>query len=155
MISPELLRRYPFFAKLNEAQLRALAMIADEVSYDAEKILLEECQDADWLFLLINGSVDLTYKSEEPYYPKESKVFHVGEINPGEIFGVSSLIDPYQYNATAKAAQPCQVIQFDSKALRALSDLDCSLGYALMQQVAKAVMERLAYTRVQLAAAQT
>ncbi len=153
MISPELLRRYPYFAKLTEAQLRALAMIAEKASYDAGSNLLEERQPADWLFLLIEGSIDLTYKSEETYHPKASKLFQVGEVNPGEILGISSLVEPYQYNATATASQLCQIIRFDAKALRTLADLDCSLGYTLMQQIAKAIMERLTYTRIQLAAA--
>ena len=153
MISPELLRRYPYFAKLTDPQLRALAMIAEETSYDAGSALLLECDPADWFYLLIEGSLDLTYKSEETYHPKTSKVFQVGEVNPGEIFGVSALIEPYQYNATATASLQSRAIKFDAKALRTLADLDCSLGYAMMQQIAKAVMERLAYTRIQLAAA--
>jgi CRP-like cAMP-binding protein len=155
MISPELLRRYPIFAGLNEAQLRAIAMIADEINCDAGTILLEEGKEADTLFLLINGDIDISYKSEEPYHPKESKVFHIGDVNPGELFGVSALVDPYKYNATATASQACQMIKFDARALRTLADLDCSLGYALLLQIAKTINERLASTRVQLAAAQS
>jgi len=155
MISPELLRRYPFFAGLNDAQIKALAMIADEVSYPAGTVILEERQDANWFFLLIDGGIDLSYKSEESYHPKSSKIFQVGEINPGEIFGLSALIEPFRYSATAVAAQTSQMIKFDGKSLRTFSDLDCSLGYHLMLQVAKATLERLNYTRVLLAAAQT
>jgi hypothetical protein len=32
MISPELLRRYPFFAKLDDSQLKAIAMITPELN---------------------------------------------------------------------------------------------------------------------------
>lgn len=155
MISPELLRRYPFFAHLSDAQLRALAMIADELPYEAGAEILNECGSADWFFLLLEGGIDLTFKSEEEYHPKGSKVFHVGEINPGEVFGISALIEPYEYNATATAAVSSRAIKFDARALRALLDLDQSLGCPIMRQVAKAVMERLAYTRVQLAAARS
>ncbi len=35
MISPELLRRYPFFGTLSEEQLRQIAMIAEEQTYEA------------------------------------------------------------------------------------------------------------------------
>jgi CRP-like cAMP-binding protein len=153
MVSPELLRRYPYFAKLTDTQLRAIAMIAEETSCDTGSALLQEREPADWFFILIEGGIDLTYKSEETYHPKTSKVFQVGEVNPGEVFGISSLVEPFLYNATATASLRCRVIKFDAKALRALADLDCSLGYNLMQQVAKAVMERLTYTRIQLAAA--
>ena len=36
MISPELLRRYPFFAELTHEQLVALAMTADEFEFAAD-----------------------------------------------------------------------------------------------------------------------
>ena len=153
MISPELLRRYPYFARLSDVQLRAIAMIADELDTPQGTIVLEERETADWFFLLEEGSIDLSYKSEEPYHPKTTKVFPVGEINPGEIFGISSLVEPHQYNATATASMDCKMIRIDAKALRTLADLDCSMGYVLIQQVAMAIMDRLTSTRVQLAAA--
>ena len=153
MISPETLRRYPHFAKLNEAHLRALAMIADEEHFTSGSVILEEGKDAEWLYLLVEGSIDLSYKSEESYHPKATKVFQVGEINPGELFGISALIDPFKYNATATTSEQSTIIKFNAKSLRTISDLDCTLGYTLMQQIAKSVMERLTHTRIQLAAA--
>ncbi len=153
MISPELLRRYPFFANLSDAQLRALAMIADEITYESGTVVLQESQPADKLYLLLEGSIDLSFKSEEEYHPKASKVFLIGEINPGEVFGISALIEPYLYNATATSASLSRAVKFDAESLRALLDLDHSLGCPIMKQIAKAVMERLTSTRVQLAAA--
>jgi hypothetical protein len=37
MVSPELLRRFPFFGFMNEKQLKAVAMIADEFPLENEK----------------------------------------------------------------------------------------------------------------------
>ena len=56
-------------------------------------------------------------------------------------------------NATAKASQDCQAIKIDANALRILFQKDDDLGYRMMTQTAKALMERLASVRVQLAAA--
>ncbi|MCI0519717.1 MAG: cyclic nucleotide-binding domain-containing protein [Chloroflexi bacterium] len=155
MISPELLRRYPFFGKLNDEQLRAIAMISEEVHYAPGDTVLKEGNPADWLCLLMEGGIDLFYKSEEAYYAKTSKMFHVGEINPEEVFGISALIEPYTYNASSSASQPSRLIQVDAKALRALIELDRGLGYVLIKQLAKTAIQRLEYTRVQLAAAQS
>jgi CRP-like cAMP-binding protein len=153
MISPELLRRYSFFGKLPENDLYEIAMIADEFSADAGVTLFEEHQPAEALFLLLEGSVDLYYKSEEEYHPKAKKEFLVGEINPGEIFSISSLIDPFILNASARTAKPSRFIKIDAIALRKMSDENHQMGCIIMHQIAKALMERLAYTRVQLAAA--
>jgi CRP-like cAMP-binding protein len=153
MISPELLRRFPFFGQLTDAELKTIAMISEEHDVKAGTVILEECGNADTLYFLITGSVDLSYRSEEEYYPKTHKEFHVGEINPGEPFGVSALIEPYRLNATAKAAKDCRLIAIDAVALRPLMEENCHLGYIILNQISKATMERLAYTRIQLAAA--
>lgn len=153
MISPELLRRYSFFALLSEQDLYAIAMIAEELAADTGTILFEECQPADALYLLLDGSIDLYYKSEEEYHPKARKEFLVGEINPGEIFSISSLIEPYILNASARLAKPSRFVKIDAAALRQLSEENHQMGRILMHQIAKALMERLTYTRVQLAAA--
>jgi hypothetical protein len=44
-------------------------------------------------------------------------------------------------------------VEIDGAAVRALMQVDKLLGYALMRNVAAAVLERLKYTQVELAAA--
>jgi len=153
VVSPELLRRYPFFAPYNEEQLREFAMIAGESSAGMGEILFDECAPAENLYLLLEGEIDLFYTSEEEYHPTSSKEFLVGEISPGEVFAVSTLIPPYVMNASARATKPSRFVIFDGEALRMLMENDPLLGYTVMVEITKVVMERLAYTRVQLAAA--
>jgi CRP-like cAMP-binding protein len=153
MISPELLRKFPFFAPFTEEQLKEIALISEECSaLDGAKIF-EERQTAEKLCLLLEGGIDLIFTSEEQYHPKSKKEFLVGEINPGEIFGISSLGYPYVLNATARVSRSAKYIEINAPALRNLLDGDPSMGYVAMQQITKVLIERLAYTRVQLAAA--
>lgn len=162
MVSPELLRRYPFFRCLDDTQQKAIAMITEEASYEAGTTLFQEGQPADTLYLLMEGSIDLYFTvGSEPRgvytYPtpvnEPVKEFFVGEINPGEPFGISALIEPYQLTASARAHSPSRVLKIEAAGLRALCEVDCRMGYGLMRQVAKAALERLHYTRVQLVGA--
>jgi CRP/FNR family transcriptional activator FtrB len=153
MVSPELLRRYPFFGPFNDEELKSIAKIADEETVEAGTELFEECEPANFLFLLLEGSVELFYKSEEEFHPKTSREFSVGDINPGEIFAISSVINPYVLNATARSTRPSSYIKIDAKEFRTMLDENPKMGYIAMHQVTKAIMERLAFTRVQLAAA--
>jgi len=88
MISPELLRRYPFFGRLTDEQFAAIA-----------------------------------------------------------------LIDPYKFTRSARTAGPCRIIRIDAQALRRMIKEDQTLGYTLLQGVARVAMERLTFARIQLAAA--
>ncbi len=150
MVSPELLRRYPFFASLDEHQLEAIAMITQEKNYPKGALLVKENTDATCLALLIEGDIDLIFSGGG-----EGAIANalVGSIAPGEVYGVSSLIEPYRYTATARATMPVKVIELDGLALRALVERDSSMGCTMMRNVAVAVLERLRYTQVELAAA--
>ncbi len=150
MVSPELLRRYPFFASLDEKQLEAIAEISQEKSHPKGTLLVKENTNATVLALLMEGDIDLIFSGGG-----EGAISNalVGSIAPGEVYGVSSLIEPYRYTATAKATIPVKVIEVDGLALRALVEKDPRMGYIMMRNVAIAVLERLRYTQVELAAA--
>ena len=150
MISPELLRRYPFFALLADDQLKAIAMVAEEKIYPKETLLVKENTPANKLILLLEGDVDLIYSGGG-----EGAICNalVGSIAPGEMLGISSLIEPYTYISSARATIPVKVVEIDGAAVRALMQLDKMLGYTLMSNTATAVLERLKYTQVELAAA--
>lgn len=148
MISPEILRRYPFFCCLSEEQQKAIAMVTEEMRVDAGKELFLEGHPVEALYLLVEGSVDLFYATGDS---KDQLL--VGEVNPGEPFAISAMIEPYTFTATARVAAPSRVLRIDGKALRALCEVDCKMGYALVKQVAAMAIERLHFARVQLAAA--
>ena len=97
MISPEILRRYPFFGSLSDAQIKAMAMIAEEETISKGAVICEEGKPARAFYLLVDGGVSLYYKSDEEFNPKSRKDFLVGEINPGEVFAISALVEPYKY----------------------------------------------------------
>lgn len=153
MISPEILRRFPFFYGFTDAQLKALAMIAEERDLSADTAIFEEGNPAQKFYLLVDGSIDLYIKSEEENNPGSRRDFPVGEINPGEVFGIATLFEPYVFSVTTRSANASKLIEFDGPSLRALTQVDLSLAYQLMQQSARTLLGRLNSTRVQLAAA--
>lgn len=153
MISPEILRRYPFFGTLSDAQLKGMAIIGEEETIGKGTIVCEEGKPAKALYLLLEGGVCLYYKSEEEFYPKSHKEFLVGEIDPGEVFAISSLVEPFVNTATVKAEKDCRVVKFPAAEMNQLIEKDPKLYCHLLKEVAKAAMERLAFARVQLAAA--
>ena len=152
MISPELLRRFPFFGFMGDKQLKAVAMIAEEKAYENDDIV-EYNSPAEKLFFLVEGTASYYYvvtSEHDPYYKQE---YFISDFNPGEIFGISALIEPFVFTASVRAEKSCRLIEIDAAALRALCEVDMNLNCGLMRAVAKAAMERLQYTRVQLVAA--
>lgn len=153
MISPELLRRYPFFGFLNDQQLKAVAMIAEEETVGQGTVVVREGDKAMALYFLMTGGLDLFYTVSEEFKPATAKEFFIEEINPGEIFGISALIEPHVLSASARTSADSQLIRIENEGLLDLFEQDKELAYAFMRQIAKTAMTRLYATRVQLAAA--
>jgi CRP-like cAMP-binding protein len=153
MVSPELLRRYPFFGSLSDPQIKTLAMVAEEEVATKGSVICEEGKPATALYLLIEGNLCLFYKSEDELHPETRKDFLVGEVNPGEIFAISAFIEPFVYTSTVKADEDSRIVRFPSKDLNNLVEKDPTMYCTLLRAITKAAMERLAYARVQLAAA--
>jgi len=153
MISPEILYRYPFFGGLDDAQIKAIALIAEEESLASGETIFHEGQRAESLYFLVDGSVALYYMGSGTVLEKYKEGIPVDDINPGEPFGFSALIEPYIYTSTARATKPCRVIKFKAEALKTLFNLDLRLAYILTLKAAQAAVTRLSTTRMHLAAA--
>jgi len=155
MISPEALRKFPFFSFLAGDLFDKIAMLADEVTWEADEIVFEISKNADYLYLLGTGEIELHYMVKDELISEKSKEFFIGSINIGEAFGISSLIEPYEYTSVAVASQASKGVRIDAIKLRKLAGEDPHLGFELMKQVAKASFERLSSVRVELAAARS
>ncbi len=147
MISPELLRRYPFFGSLTAEQLKQIAMMSDEVSLAAGTTVLQEGKPAQDVYILMEGAVDV-------FFPvSQDKEFFVTEINPGDAFGISAMVEPYKVTTSVRTSKASRVIRISSIELRNACALDKEMASAVYLQIAKSALERLDATRVQLVAA--
>ncbi|HKZ54761.1 MAG TPA: cyclic nucleotide-binding domain-containing protein [Anaerolineales bacterium] len=160
MISPEALRRYPYFAEVSESSLKAVAMLSEPSSFrEGERLfeesgefkgavrLFERAAPATHLMILTQGQVDVVMRLANG----EETI--VGSLVPGDVMADSALIEPYRLRASGVAKTDGNLIQIEASGLRRLCEEDCALGYRLMKQVAAALSDRLEQTRVLLAGA--
>ena len=150
MIALERLQHLPFLAFMEEEQLKAVATIAQEVQFNAGDEICEAHTLSDALYFLTHGSLLYYMVVISEYQPDYRKEYFIGVVNPGEMFGISSLIEPHLHTATLRADQPGRVIKIDGLALRTLCQENVELSLGLMKAVAKTAMNRLEMTRVQL-----
>ena len=152
MVALELLRRFPFFSFMDDRELKAVATIAEEIQTRPGDVLITSNTPADALYFLVEGHLPYYMVVTSEHIPDYHQEYFVGYINPEEIFGISALIEPYHYTATLRSDEPGRVIKIEAPALRALCEVDPHLSIGLMRAIAKAAMERLQMTRVQLVA---
>ena len=153
MISPEMLRRYPFFSFMNHDQLDQVAMITEETQVAPGTVLFAAGDQADKLYLLREGGVELHFTVIDERGMEKQQDYLVGMINPGDMLGISALIRPYEYTTGALVSEASQLLVIDAQQLRDLCDSDKDLAAEWHRQIAEVTLERLNYTRIQLLAA--
>ncbi len=149
MISPELLRRYPFFGGLDAGELAGIAMIAEETSFPDGATIFREGEAAGTMYVLTQGVVELVYEIARP---SGIDARYVGSVATGEPFGLSAFLGTHPFTATARAKGSIKAIGIDADGLNHMAETNCHLGFTLMTQVARALDERLHFALVQLAA---
>ena len=145
MVSPEVLRRYPYFAGIGEATLKAIAMIAEEESVAAGTQLFSEGDKVAALSVIVRGEIDIQYLLGN------GELRTVDTLMDGELLCWSALVEPFRCTATAKAVKKTELVSIAADKLRELCDNDPLLGYKLGLRVAKLLAHRLESTRLQLA----
>jgi CRP-like cAMP-binding protein len=146
MISPERLRRYPHCAGAPDDLLKSVAMLARERPFKAGERLFEEGATATKLMFLDSGEVDIVYRLGD------DREVAVETLVAGDLMAWSALLEPYRLTATGVARNDGVAIEIDAEELRKICQGNPSHGFVMMTQVAKTLRDRLAATRVQLAA---
>ena len=159
MISPELIRRYPFFAGLEEDQIVSLAQVANEETVEPGHYFFHEEDELDTFYLVMEGEVAVTI--EVPDQAVEQKVsgqltgelqtkdIVISTVGPGEVFAWSGLVPPHRSTANSKANSACRVVAFDGVQLREKFEKDCRFGYLMMQKAAQVSRGRLRDLRIE------
>jgi CRP-like cAMP-binding protein len=153
MVSTELLRRYPFFGNFDDDELKAIAMLADEVTVEGETTLFDSGQPAEYLYLLMEGEIEWHYDAIDPAHRERSRDFLIEYFSPGEPLGVSAVLEPHVYLGRADVRSRSRLLRMDGPRLRVLCELDTGMGPILMRQIVKVAVSRLARMRTWLAAA--
>ena len=145
MISPELLRRYPYFADVDEKALQEVAMITDEVAAAAGTCLFREDDQAESLYIIAEGEVDLLYTLGN------GELRTVDTLVAGDLLGWSALIEPHRCTAAGTVKKNTRLIAINGRKLRALCEANHDLGYRMLLCLTQLLAARLEGARVQLA----
>jgi CRP-like cAMP-binding protein len=138
MVSAEWLKKTELFGTLDESQLNAvLAHSAVKSFSDGETIFLQG-EDAKRLYILIEGTVNLAVKTEEKIDLITSKIE-----KEGAVFGMPSLIEPFQYNVTATCLKPSRVLVMEADHIRTAINMDPRMGMEIMRRLASIYFNRL------------
>lgn len=140
-----LLSQCYLFKGLSEPQLLRLSEITKEIQIRKDQFFMREGQQAEELFVLKEGAVELLIKVEEGF-DLPIAIFR----NPGDCTGTSALVEPYVYSLNSRCVKDSKMLVINKTALKELMQGDHDLGCVIMKNLAQHLLDRLKETRQEL-----
>jgi CRP-like cAMP-binding protein len=138
MVSAEWLKKTELFGNLNESHLNTVLSRSSVESFPEGKTIFRQGDEANHLYILIEGMVDLSVKTGEKFDFLTSKVE-----KEGTAFGIPSLIEPFRYNVTATYLKPSKVLVINAGRLKMDMEKDPTMGMEIMKKLVSIYFNRL------------
>ncbi len=141
----EILKKIPWFERLEPEHFNKLAEIASIRYVEAGEQIFREGEKEDNLYVVIEGRVGL-----DIFIPHRGRI-RLATIEPMEVVGWSSVTPQvHQRTASAFVVLNGSLVVLNSEKLRQLCEEDHDLGYLVMRRLANVIASRLMTTRLQL-----
>jgi CRP-like cAMP-binding protein len=145
MVSVDELCPCELFAGLSDDELAQIARITHKETYSAGDLILIESEQAERLFILCRGRVQIDIQLRSSLEPSGGTT--IEEVEPGRIFGWSSLVKQRRLTASVRALDPVTVLYIKADNLLGLFDQNAHIGFVVMKQLAEVIASRLRRTR--------
>ncbi len=126
------LRQIPLFAELSYQQLVRIMNVSRQVPVVAGEVIFTEGEDANELFMLIRGRVQLTVGATP-----------LLELAPGSHFGEMAIIDAAPRPATATAIQDSYLLALDLAAFQDIVHKEPPLAVKLLNSILRVLGHRV------------
>lgn len=136
-IGPTELRNIGLFGALSDDVLEYLAKLLTVETPPAGATLFREGEDANAMFVVINGEVEVLKKS------KRGVEARVAVLGPGDWFGEMSIVDIQPRSATVRALAPSRLLRVTSADLDALYRHDLRSYAIIILNLARELSRRL------------
>ncbi len=146
MVTVQRLKEFELFKGLTDSDLERIAELCRLHTLHEGDRIFEERTRATNLHICCIGKVDIVTWVKKPW----NKYVRVHQAQPGEVFGWSALVAPYNYSASAICAEDGEEIRIRGTDLLALLHQHPHIGYAIMENLAADIGTRLIQMRQSL-----
>jgi CRP/FNR family cyclic AMP-dependent transcriptional regulator len=107
----DLIRKVPLFARCSRAELKEIALLADEIDLHEGKEMTREGAPGREFFVLLDGTADVKKNRRR-----------VNTLGPGDFFGEIALVSREPRTATVIATSPVRALVITDRSFRRLLD---------------------------------
>ena len=130
-----ILNETDFFKGIDSEVMNKITAIYREEDHLKDKVLFNKNEDARSIFILKRGTVNLVIKN--------GGMFIIPLSNPGEIFGLSGLVESSTYTASGVCATDAKVVRIDRDKLDEIFDQHPHVGLILVKRLGSVLSRKL------------
>ena len=120
---------------------KALIRHIFQISHEpAGSVIFEQGDPAEYLYVVVDGEVNIRYKPEDGPSIGVARVHHEG------VVGWSAALGSPTYTSSAVCATDCQMLRVRGQDLRELCEQDPETGSLILERLAAVIAERLRNT---------
>jgi len=140
----EVLKRCSLVRDLSDEQIKTIAKLAKEETYEVGELLVKQGRTAEKLFLIEDGLVGIYLELG----PMTHRLLQAA--SEFEVVGWTSMLPPYRARATAKAIETTKALAFSAKGLIALCEKSPQICSEIYRNLATLIAQRLDSAFIQL-----
>jgi CRP/FNR family cyclic AMP-dependent transcriptional regulator len=128
--------RIAFFRELDEGMIDLLSPLFEAFSCQPGTVIFQQGDQAEFLYLVVGGKVDMSFK---PYDGIPITISHVGK---GGLFGWSAVVGSDKYTSTAVAIEDVEAFRVHGSDLRKFCREHPEAGKDILERLADGVSSR-------------
>jgi len=143
-MNKELLDRFALIEGFTENQINLLSPLIDDVNYEADQVIFNQGDRADFLYFVLEGKVSIRFN------PEDGPVLSVAQIEEGDVFGWSSAMGSDSYTSSAICTECGVFIRIEGEVLKTLCQEHPETGILILNRLAGVIAQRLRGTHEQV-----
>ncbi len=130
-----ILKEIELFEGVDFEVMNEIAGICSEENYSKGTTIFERDEQAECLYILLEGTVYLVIKNGG------SITYNLSE--PGDVFGWSSMLENGKYTAAGVSATDLKVLKIETYKLNRIFQNHPEVGFKVLQRLAEVISRRL------------
>jgi len=127
-----------------ENQINLLSPLIDDVNYEADQVIFNQGDRADFLYFVLEGKVSIRFN------PEDGPVLSVAKVEEGDVFGWSSAMGSDSYTSSAICTECGVFIRIEGEVLKTLCQEHPETGILILNRLAGVIAQRLRGTHEQV-----
>src|SRR5690349_9069451 len=100
-------------------------------------VVLQQGKPADYLYLIVSGSAQVSYK------PYDGNSITISHVEKGDLFGWSAVVGSQYYTSSIIAIEPLEAVRVRGRDLRKICAKNPKVGRDLLERLANSISWRL------------